>query len=44
VPPSVVSSILADDHAASMAGIASYTLYLLNPKADRPYAYAYDNE
>jgi hypothetical protein len=27
-----------------MAGVASYTIYLINPNVKGPYAYAYDNE
>lgn len=44
VSPAAVESILAEDWAHTMADIPSYTIYLLNPKAAQPYAYAYDPE
>lgn len=42
--PTIVSSVLEDDFVTTMAGVASYTIYLVNPKVASPYAYAYDNE
>lgn len=44
INPSVVSNILEEDYVSTMAGVASYTIYLLNPKLSFTYAYAYDNE
>ncbi|KAI8476830.1 MAG: hypothetical protein J3K34DRAFT_201157 [Monoraphidium minutum] len=46
VDPDAVASVLEDDYIAGGGGggAATYTLYLLNPKVDRPYAYSYDKE
>jgi hypothetical protein len=46
INPNTVAHVLEEDHAASMAGVASYTLYLLNPKPPKEgstYSYAYDS-
>ena len=44
VRPEAIVPILAEDYASTMSGVASYTIYLLNPKIQGAYAYAYDSE
>jgi len=39
-----VAGVLQEDWQNTMAGVASFTLYLINPTVASPYAYAYDNE
>ena len=45
IAPDAVDAVLRDDWSHSAAGVPSYVLYVLNPKAGagRRYAYAYDS-